>query len=471
MNIAEAERRTGLSRANIRFYEKEGLLKPTRGENGYRDYTEDNVQTLRKIMLLRRLRLSVPDIRAIESGEKALPEAAAGQLDVLQGDIRESEQAYAMCRAICEDRAEWNGLDVDRYQSIVLPADDPREKDRIPPAGCPWRRFFARNVDAGLYGLLWSMLSQWVFRINPDNFIQFMAGLAWTVACGYVGWLLTFVFEPVLLHYWGTTPGKWIFGLSVRDEDGSKLSIRTAYARLWGVFGYGSCYALPFFDWYYNYKCYRACKEEELPWDLENGCSIVVREREVRVALYLLVLVLRAAAGYGIDIHAKQPPNRGELTLEQFVENCNDYLKYNENLPPYVTADGTWDADMPTGGWTCALAAFADVSVETDEDGYVQSVTITADSQDGSLGSTERRTIFYAFAASYEKWSRLHADTMSDFIKDGWDYDAPDTKNVKEAHLDGLDFRYEYEYSNTDTVNLYLNQPMPYHSVLTIEKE
>ena len=474
MNIAEAERRTGLSRANIRFYEKEGLLTPTRGENGYRDYTEDNVQTLRKIMLLRRLRLSVPDIRAIESGEKALPEAAAGQLDVLQGDIRESEQAYAMCRAICEDRAEWNGLDVDRYQSIVLPADDPREKDRIPPAGCPWRRFFARNVDAGLYGLLWSMLSQWVFRINPDNFIQFMAGLAWSLACGYVGWLLTFVFEPVLLHYWGTTPGKWIFGLSVRDEDGSKLSIRTAYARLWGVFGYGNCYALPFFDWYCNYKCYRACKEEELPWDLENGCSIVVREREVRwyrVALYLLVIALRAAAGYGIDLHAKLPPNRGELTLEQFVENCNDYLKYNENLPPYVTADGTWDADMPTGGWTCALAAFADVSVETDEDGYVQSVTITADSQDGSLGSTERRTIFYAFAASYEKWSRLHADTMSDFIKDGWDYDAPDTKNVKEANLGGLKLRYEYEYSNTDTVNLYLNQPMPYHSVLTIEKE
>lgn len=471
MNIAEAERRTGLSRANIRFYEKEGLLTPTRGENGYRDYTEDDVQTLRKIMLLRRLRLSVPDIRAIESGEKALPEAAAGQLDVLQGDIRESEQAYAMCRAICEDRAEWNGLDVDRYQSIVLLADDPREKDRIPPAGCPWRRFFARNVDAGLYGLLWSMLSQWVFRINPENV---MSNLAWTLACGYVSWLLTFVFEPVLLHYWGTTPGKWIFGLSVRDEDGEKLSIRTAYARLWGVFGYGNCYALPFFDWYCNYKCYRACKEEELPWDLENGCSIVVREREVRwyrVALYLLVLVLRAAAGYGIDLHAKLPPNRGELTLEQFVENCNDYLKYNENLPPYVTADGTWDADMPTGGWTCALAAFADVSVETDEDGYVQSVTITADSQDGSLGSTERRTIFYAFAASYEKWSRLHADTMSDFIKDGWDYDAPDTKNVKEANLGGLKLRYEYEYSNTDTVNLYLNQPMPYHSVLTIEKE
>ena len=50
---------------------------------------------------------------------------------------------------------------------------------------------------------------------------------------------------------------------------------------------------------------------------------------------------------------------------------------------------------------------------------------------------------------------------MSDFIKDGWDYDAPDTKNVKEANLGGLKLRYEYEYSNTDTVNMYLNPPMP----------
>ena len=477
MNIAEAERRTGLTRANIRFYEKEGLLTPTRGANGYRDYTEDDVQTLRKIMLLRRLRLSVPDIRAIESGEKALPEAAAGQLDVLQGDIRESEQAYAMCRAICEDRAEWNGLDVDRYQSIVLPADDPREKDRIPPAGCPWRRFFARNVDAGLYGLLWSMLSQWVFRINPDHF---MLNLAWTLACGYVSWLLTFVFEPVLLHYWGTTPGKWIFGLSVRDEDGSKLSIRTAYARLWGVFGYGNCYALPFFEWYCNYKCYRACKEEELPWDLENGCSIIVREREVRwyrVALYLLVIALRAAAGYGIDLHAKLPPNRGELTLAEYVENCNDCLKYNQGTAPYVRPDGSWNKDLDImggsyTGFSLGDSAVSDVTVETDADGYVQSVTVVSDSQNGSCGYQERMTVYYAFAAAYAKWSWLYADHMrDDIIDDGWQYDAPDTKNVKEAHLDGLDFRYEYEFSGASRDNAVDGKPMPYHSVLTIEKE
>lgn len=307
-----------------------------------------------------------------------------------------------------------------------------------------------------------------------------MSNLAWTLACGYVSWLLTFVFEPVLLHYWGTTPGKWIFGLSVRDEDGEKLSIRTAYARLWGVFGYGNCYALPFFEWYCNYKCYRACKEEELPWDLENGCSIIVREREVRwyrVALYLLVLVLRAAAGYGIDLYAKLPPNRGELTLAEYVENCNDCLKYNQGTAPYVRPDGSWNKDLDImggsyTGFSLGDSAVSDVTVETDADGYVQSVTVVSDSQNGSCGYQERMTVYYAFAAAYAKWSWLYADHMrDDIIDDGWEYDAPDTKNVKEAHLDGLDFRYEYEFSGASRDNAVDGKPMPYHSVLTIEKE
>lgn len=476
MNIAEAERRTGLSRANIRFYEKEELLKPTRGENGYRDYTEDDVQTLRKIMLLRRLRLSVPDIRAIESGEKALPEAAERQLGVLQSDIRESEQAYAMCQAICSDHADWNGLDVDRYQSITLPLaqDDPREKDRIPPAGCPWRRFLARNIDAALYGLLWNMAAQWLLRINPDKVS--VSGVVWSVACGYVGWLLMFVFEPLLLHYWGTTLGKWVFGLSVRDEDGNKLSIRTAYARLWGVFVDGACYGVPLLELYYNYKCYRVCTEEELPWDLENGCSIIVREREVRVlrvVMYVLLLGLVNLAQYGIDLHAKMPPNRGELTLEQFVENCNDYLHYNEYMTNYVMPDGSWNVDVPSNGrYVWMLGKAADVSVETDENGYVQSVTVTADSEDGVLGTLERQTVYYAFAASYAKWNSLYADYMMDsYIGDGWDYSAPDAKNTKETTIDGLDIRYEYEYSFKEVKDGNANGTMPYHSVLTISKE
>lgn len=40
MNISEIERVTGISKQAIRFYEKEGLISPSRNQlNQYREYT------------------------------------------------------------------------------------------------------------------------------------------------------------------------------------------------------------------------------------------------------------------------------------------------------------------------------------------------------------------------------------------------------------------------------------------------
>ena len=52
MNIKEIEERSGLTRANIRYYEQEGLLAPARRENKYRDYSEEDLETLLRIALL-----------------------------------------------------------------------------------------------------------------------------------------------------------------------------------------------------------------------------------------------------------------------------------------------------------------------------------------------------------------------------------------------------------------------------------
>ena len=40
MTIKEIETLSGLPRANIRYYESEGLIAPKRAENGYREYAE-----------------------------------------------------------------------------------------------------------------------------------------------------------------------------------------------------------------------------------------------------------------------------------------------------------------------------------------------------------------------------------------------------------------------------------------------
>ena len=68
MTIKELEERSGLERATIRFYEKEGLLSPKRLDNGYRDYSEAELELLLRIRLLRDIHLPLDEIRALETG-------------------------------------------------------------------------------------------------------------------------------------------------------------------------------------------------------------------------------------------------------------------------------------------------------------------------------------------------------------------------------------------------------------------
>ena len=42
MTMKEVEHLLEIPRATVRFYEKEGLVSPDRGGNGYRNYTDEN---------------------------------------------------------------------------------------------------------------------------------------------------------------------------------------------------------------------------------------------------------------------------------------------------------------------------------------------------------------------------------------------------------------------------------------------
>ena len=70
MTSKEMESRSGVPRANIRYYEAEGLLSPARRGNGYRDYSEEDLRTLEKIKLLRRLGVSVEELRPWGRGRR-----------------------------------------------------------------------------------------------------------------------------------------------------------------------------------------------------------------------------------------------------------------------------------------------------------------------------------------------------------------------------------------------------------------
>ena len=75
MTSKEMEARSGVPRANIRYYESEGLLTPARARNGYRDYSEADLAVLEKIKLLRRLGVPVEELKELRRGSRSLSEA------------------------------------------------------------------------------------------------------------------------------------------------------------------------------------------------------------------------------------------------------------------------------------------------------------------------------------------------------------------------------------------------------------
>lgn len=69
MQIKEAEEQTGLTRKSIRHYEECGLIHVEKLENGYKDYTENDIIILKKIKQLRILDFSIAEIHKYLYGD------------------------------------------------------------------------------------------------------------------------------------------------------------------------------------------------------------------------------------------------------------------------------------------------------------------------------------------------------------------------------------------------------------------
>ena len=117
MTIKEVEERTSLSRSNVRFYEKEKLIEPSRNEkNGYRDYSENDVENIKKIAYLRTLGISIEDIRSIISEKVTLQEIIEKQNEVLKNQITDLNKAKLMCEKMLEEKSiSYEKLQVEQY--------------------------------------------------------------------------------------------------------------------------------------------------------------------------------------------------------------------------------------------------------------------------------------------------------------------------------------------------------------------
>ena len=100
MNIGEVAERSGLPPKTIRYYEEIGLVRPARGDNGYRAFRETDLHKLAFLGRARTLGFSIEDCRTL--------------LGLYEDETRESAQVKAVAEehlsAIAEKIAQLEAM-------------------------------------------------------------------------------------------------------------------------------------------------------------------------------------------------------------------------------------------------------------------------------------------------------------------------------------------------------------------------
>lgn len=116
MKINQVEELVGITKKNIRFYEEQGLICPKRNrDNGYRDYSLEDVELLNKIKLLRRLNVSIEEIRKIETKELSLLSCLDRHISVFEREKRELDILKEMCNKMISEGEDFDNLKADSY--------------------------------------------------------------------------------------------------------------------------------------------------------------------------------------------------------------------------------------------------------------------------------------------------------------------------------------------------------------------
>ena len=274
------------------------------------------------------------------------------------------------------------------------------------PLKAPWRRFFARSLD---HGLLATLLNLCLSILSPMKASS--SSLAWSLLETYLCWLFLFLLEPLFLSKWGKTPGKWLFGLSVHQKDGSLLTRSQAFERLVKIFRTGEGYAIPFYSLYRNYKCYEIYTEEDtLPWD--HDLCYEVKPFRLRSAFAYIGIALFTTILTVLVNTWNILPNGGSLTVAEFIENYNRISEYAEqDTLSSLTKDGKWktDENAPPLLLFSPNAVFSDPVIR-EENGTLSSFSYTITDTEGDILSPSEQNPLLTMALLRTQVDFLHPD-------------------------------------------------------------
>ena len=362
-----------------------------------------------KLLLLKTLGFSDALITEVQSGETLLSEALQRRINEVINNPNDTTQCAIVCQNIRRDGASYETLEpvqylehineligrggsfcdpnqrnnFNAYESSNRSAQNPgmnpddgqnininsrsnneqlrgaiQNPEKTPVFAVyprPFVRFFARTIDLSIYMLLIGLCFRILIGVNPLQDTRLMT--AFMVAI----YVCAFSIEPLILHYFGTTPGKLIFGIKILSVTGNKLSIKEAYLRSFRLLRFGYGFMIPFYNIFKMGMCLYLCKQKQpMPWDYGMLIAAPETVKPKHITLFVITFLTVSFIDTMLGLALEVPRTNGAFTEAAFNDSCAHIVRY----------DGITFSDMP------------DYTVQTDSNGNVISVTYTVETTD-----------------------------------------------------------------------------------------
>lgn len=106
MNIGQAAKRANLPAKTIRYYEDIGLVTPNRHQNGYRDFSEDDLHRLSFLGRARSLGFTIEECRALLALYEDKGRASADVKNIARDHLAQIENKISELRAMHDTLSE-----------------------------------------------------------------------------------------------------------------------------------------------------------------------------------------------------------------------------------------------------------------------------------------------------------------------------------------------------------------------------
>lgn len=195
MKINEVESLVQITKKNIRFYEDQGLLSPKRNsENGYRDYSEKDVEILQQIKLFRKLGVSIEEIRHLLTGIHTVSDCMKRHMISLEREKNNLDQSIAFCERLQISDVTLSSLNAEKLLE---------QMEEIEKSGTTFQnkqtsdvriRYIAPAIITLIFvGLMFGiiMLLIWAYAISPEDtppiwFLWLCIAICFAVSAGII---------------------------------------------------------------------------------------------------------------------------------------------------------------------------------------------------------------------------------------------------------------------------------------------